>query len=175
MRGVGTPMPSPGQGHGETRVPHPPTAVGGAWCPTGRDMGKPGFPVCSPQSFITLPSGRGLGKPGFPISQPPLGAAGAPQAGVRFDRLTAGGETRFPRMFTSVVHYSPLREGVGETRFPHVPTAVGSGWLPHRQGDGETRFPRMFTSARAADSRGAPLTPASSGLPPHRPPPGGRR
>ncbi len=39
-----------------------------------------------------------------------------------------------------------LREGVGETRFPHFPTALGSGWHPHRQGDGETRFPRMFTS-----------------------------
>ena len=26
-----------------------------------------------------------------------------PQAGVRFDRLTTGGETRFPRMFTSGV------------------------------------------------------------------------
>ncbi len=33
-----------------------------------------------------------------------------------------------------------------ETWFPHVPTAVGSGWRPRRQGDGETRFPRMFTS-----------------------------
>ncbi|GEM_PF-3471567 len=49
------------------------------------------------------PLGEGLGKPGFPISQPLLGAAGAPQAGVRFDRLTAGGETRFPRIFTSVL------------------------------------------------------------------------
>jgi len=27
------------------------------------------------------PTGRGMGKPGFPISQPLLGAAGAPQAG----------------------------------------------------------------------------------------------
>jgi len=72
----------------------------------------------------TLPPGRGVGKPGFPTPQPPLGAPGAPagrgmgnpvspfpnrcwerlappQAGVRFDRLTAGGETRFPRIFTS--------------------------------------------------------------------------
>ncbi len=43
-----------------------------------------------------------MGKPGFPMSQLLVGAAGAPQAGVRFDKLTACGETRFPRMFTSV-------------------------------------------------------------------------
>ncbi len=68
------------------------------------------------------------------------------------------------------VRNSPLREGVGETRFPHVPTAVGSGWHPlqaggwgnrvspvpnrwwerlappHRQGDGETGFPQFPTA-----------------------------
>jgi len=107
------------------------------------------------QHSQTLPSGRGLGKPGFPMSQPLLGAAGAPQAGARFDKLTTGGETRFPRMFTSVIHAAaphsdtmnigfswegyalpnpPLREGVGETRFPHVPTAGGSGWRPTGRG-----------------------------------------
>jgi len=118
-----------------------------------------------------------------------------PQAGVRFGRLTAGGETRFPRMFTSgpmrgahnaamTMGYlwegrplpgppplgegtgrlpagrgavrqahrrwgnpvspcpnrcwerlAPRRQGDGETRFPHVPTAVGSGWrLPTGRG-----------------------------------------
>ena len=43
----------------------------------------------------------------------------------------------------------PRREGDGETRFPHFPTAVGSDWRLHRQGDGETRFPRIFTSVGA--------------------------
>ncbi len=62
-----------------------------------------------------------MGKPGFPMPQPRLGAAGAPPAGVRFDRLTAG----------------------GETRFPHLSTAGASGWRPSRQGCGSTGSPQV--------------------------------
>jgi|GEM_PF-6250810 len=42
--------------------------------------------------------------------------------------------------------HSPRWQRCGETRFPHVPTAVGSDWRPSRQGDGEPRVPRIFTS-----------------------------
>ena len=78
--------------------------------------------------------------------QPPIRLA-PPQAGVRFDRLTAGGETRFPHVPNAVGSgWRPHRQESEETRFPHVPTAAGSGWRLHRQGDGETRFPRTFTS-----------------------------
>ncbi len=72
----------------------------------------------------SLPPGGGMGKPGFPISQPLVGAAGAPLAGVRFDRLTAGGKPGFPIS-------QPL---------------VGAAGAPHREGDGETWFPHIFTS-----------------------------
>jgi len=45
----------------------------------------------------------------------------------------AGGGNRAP----------PRREGGGETRFPHFPIAVGSGWRPHRQGCGSTGSPQV--------------------------------
>ncbi len=65
-----------------------------------------------------------------------------PQAGVRFDRLTAGGETRFPHVPTAVGSgWRPHRQGDGETRFSHVPTAVGSGWHPQGRGMGKPGFP----------------------------------
>gem|GEM_PF-2336367 len=32
---------------------------------------------------------------------------------------------------------------IWEARFPHVPTAVGSGWRPHRQGCGSTGSPQV--------------------------------
>jgi len=56
---------------------------------------------------LAVPTGRGMGKPGFPIPQPRLAAPATP-AGVRFDKLTAGGETRFPPMFTSVAYHGTV-------------------------------------------------------------------
>ncbi|GEM_PF-3655334 len=37
-------------------------------------------------------------------------------------------------------------QGVGETRFPHVPTAGGSGWRPRRQGYGNPVSPYFHIS-----------------------------
>jgi len=158
-----------------------------------------GFFTGRVQPSQTLPSGRGLGKPGFPMSQPLLGAAGAPtgrgavrqahrrwgnpvslyvhlshprgcaaqrhdenrfflgglcppkpsrqgggwgnpvspcpnrcwerlappQAGVRFDRLTTGGETRFPRMFTSASYsQKDERKASSDLVFMRTPYAI---------------------------------------------------
>jgi len=66
-------------------------------------MGKPGFPSSQPLvGAAGTPHRQGDGETGFP-QFPTAGGSGwhPPQAGVRFDRLTAGGETGFPRMFTS--------------------------------------------------------------------------
>ena len=103
-----SPYPPRREGDGETRFPHPPTAVGapgapqaGAWGTPGspyppRRKGDGGNPVSQspnrgwerlaphrqghgePRVPRTLPAGRGVGKPGFPMSQPRLGAPGAP-------------------------------------------------------------------------------------------------
>ena len=49
-----------------------------------------------------LPAGRGgWGNPVSPFPDRWWERLAPRQGGVRFDRLTAGGETRFPRMFTS--------------------------------------------------------------------------
>ena len=76
-----------GRGHGETRFPHAPTAVGSGWRPTGRGAvrqahrrwGNPVSPSLNRwcERLATQPAG-GMGKPGFPMSQPRLGAAGDP-------------------------------------------------------------------------------------------------
>ncbi len=105
-----------------------------------------------------------VGKPGFPMAHPRVGAAGVPQAGVRFDRLTAG----------------------GETRVPHLPTAGGSGWRPHRQRCGSTGSPQVgkpgFPSSHPrVGAAGAPqagvrfdrLTAGGETRVPHLPPAGG--
>ncbi len=117
--GGGNRAPPPRQGVGEPRVPHVPTAVGGACAPPGRGLGKPGFSVCSHQAPCAgaqhrAEHGVSLGGPPPPWPSP------------------AGGGNRAP----------PLREGVGETRFPHVPTAVGGAWRPSRQGGGSTSSPQ---------------------------------
>ncbi|GEM_PF-4730976 len=44
--------------------------------------------------------------------------------------------------------------GIGETRVPLFPTAVGSGWRPHRQGVGETRVPYVPRTASTPTGRG---------------------
>jgi len=123
---------------GETRFPPLPTAVGGGWRPrrqgcgsTGSpQVGKPGFLLSQPRlGAAGAPAGRGAVRQahrrwGNPVSQLPNRGwerLAPPQAGVRFDRLTAG----------------------GETRFPNFPTAVGSGWRPRRQGCGSTGSPQV--------------------------------
>ncbi len=67
------------------------------------------------------PQGGGWRNPVSPCPNRPWGRLAPLQAGVRFDRLTAG----------------------GEPRFPHSPTAVGSGWRPYRQGRGSTSSPQV--------------------------------
>jgi len=47
------------------------------------------------------PQGGGWGNPVSPFLNRWWERLAPPQAGVRFDRLTAGGETRLPHMFTS--------------------------------------------------------------------------
>ncbi len=66
------------------------------------DKGRIGLFLGGQRPPKPSPQGGGWGNPVSPC--PNLGAAGAPQAGVRFDKLTAGGETRFPRIFTSGIH-----------------------------------------------------------------------
>ncbi len=99
--------------------------------------------------------------PGLPT---PLSGEGLARAGQRTRALLPGGGRGAapPRPYaqtlphTGYCHLSrpcgwafpnlPHRQGPGETRCPHVPTALGGGWRPHRQGPGETRCPRMFAS-----------------------------
>jgi len=93
-------------------------------------MGKPGFPISQPLlGAAGTPHREGEGETRFPhmftsglmrgahnarmkilycswegvaLPNPPGGEGlPPPQAGVRFDRLTAGGETWFPHIFTS--------------------------------------------------------------------------
>ena|GEM_PF-1806653 len=66
----------------------------------------------------TLPSGRGLGKPGFPMSQPLLGAAGTPHR-------QGYGETRFPRMFTSEGITRPSRSEHARITAPVLARLLG--------------------------------------------------
>ncbi len=140
---------------GKPGFPIPQSLLGAAGAPTGRGAVRQahrrwGNPV-SPYVHLR-PHARGAqlreGEWGNPVSPTPNRCwerLAPPSAGVRFDRLTAGGETRFPRMFTS----GPMRgahnsgRGNGETRFPQPPTAVGSGWRPHRQGCGSTGSPQV--------------------------------
>jgi len=97
----GRPLPGP-----------PPLGEGTGRLPAGRGLGKPGFPICSPQTVMRiahiaamnigrlregrplpgppplgegtgrLPAGRGLGKPGFPVCSPKL-HLNAPRAALR--------------------------------------------------------------------------------------------
>ncbi len=152
MTGAGVALPNPllREGRGQTRF------LRCSYQPSiGRGLGKPGFPMSQPLVGAAgaphrqrdgeprfprmVTSGRGLGKLGFPSPNrwwerlaPPTGRGAVRQAHRRWG--TPGSP------------YGHLREGVGETRFPHVPTAGGSGWRPHGQGDGETRFPHPLTA-----------------------------
>ena len=110
------------QERGEPRVPHFPTAVGSGWRPHRQERGEPRVPLR-----------EGVGETRFPHSPTAVGSGWRlPQAGVRFDRLTAG----------------------GEPRFPHSPTAVGSGWRPSGRGLGNPGFP----SGRGVGKPGFPIS-----------------
>ncbi len=189
---------------GETRFPHMFTSVIHAAAPHNAGMKIIILGRAKPSQ--TLPAGRGMGKPGFPMSQPLVGAAGAPtgrgavrQAHRRWGnpvspyvhlRPHARGAQRrdehgvslggppppWPSPAGGGNRAPPLREGDGETRFPHVPTAGGGGWRPNGQGEGDPRVPRIFTSGPIRGAHTAAMTMGHlwEGRPlPGPPPPGG--
>ena len=118
------------------------------------NMGQPGcprpLPVRAPGGPIT---GWGRGNRVAPgpclwgrrAAPPPVGggASGLPQApacegGKPFSRPCGCAAQHQNENICSweggALPNPPLREGVGETWFPHVPTAVGSGWHPPQAG-----------------------------------------
>jgi len=108
-RRASTPKPSAREGDGETRFPHFPTAVGSGWRLIGRGAVRQahrrwGNPV-SPYVHLSRPCGC---------------------AAQRHDEhgFFLGGRSP-PK--------PSAREGDGETRFPHFPTAVGGAWHPGEQ------------------------------------------
>ena len=107
-------------------------------------VGKPGFPMSQPPlGAAGDPAGRGAvrqahrrwGNPVSPVPNRRWGWLATQPAGARFDRLTAG----------------------GATRFPHVPTAVGGGWRSHRQGRGSTGSPQVGKPAFPVFSPQTPI------------------
>jgi len=152
---------------GESRVPLSPTAVSDAWHPfrqgrgsTGSpQVGNPGFPFPQPPLGAPgTPSGRGAvrqahrrwGTPGSPFPNRRWGHLAPPQAGARFDRLTAGGEPRVPCPSTAVGGtWHPLRQGrgstgspqVGNPGFPFPQPPVGAAGTPTGRGMGNPGFP----------------------------------
>jgi|GEM_PF-1631330 len=133
--------------------------------PSGRGVGNPGFPVAQPRlGAAGASTGRGAvrqahRKWGTPVSPWPNRGWErlAPlQAGVRFDRLTASGETRCPRMVTA-------GRGLGKPGFPSSPPLVGAADIPpagvrfdRLTASGETRCPRMVTAGKGMGKPGVP-------------------
>jgi len=139
----------PGRGNGETRFPQFPTAVGSGWRPHRQgEWGNPVSPVPNRGwERLAPPQAGGRGKPGFPSSQPRLGAAGPPGQGEWGNPVSPVPNRGWERL-------APPGRGNGETRFPHVPTAVGSGWRPPQAGGmGKPGFPSSQPRLGAA---GAP-------------------
>ncbi len=170
MGNPGFPVPSPqGTGWGNPVSPCP----NRGWerlVPPGRGMGNPGFPVPSPPSpnrgwERLVPPGRGMGNPGFPVPSPQgtgWGNPVSPSPNRGWERL-APPQARVRG--TPASPYPPRRERVGETRFPHPPTAVGSAWRPHRQGHGEPWLPRTLPAGRGVGKPGFPMSQPRLGAP----------
>jgi len=142
----GRPLPGP-----------PPLGEGTGRLPAGRGLGKPGFPVCSPQTVVRiahnaamnmgrlregrplpgppplgegtgrLPAGRGLGKPGFPICSP----QSQPCRSHSFIRFP------FVGPFPPVSQEAHSRAGETRCRAAPSPTLPAGGLVPGRgQGRG---------------------------------------
>ncbi len=157
------PNPPLREGVGETRFPHVPTAVGSGWRPhrwgcgsTGSpQVGKPGFPVWSPQAPFarrTTPAcNHGRATPSLALPRWGREPGSSPQGGGWGNPVSPCPNRWWGRLAPQpaggwgnpVSPYGHLREGDGETRFPHIPDRRWERLAPHRWGCGSTGSPQV--------------------------------